>query len=177
MAVPGNHDIFTSGLDLGLASRATYALWLKYIAPIAGAHLLPRWPQRWQCGELTVIGLDTNQASGVDWQIDLARGQVGARQLADLTLLLQDGPVVVIGHHRVWWDDTAHRLEDAEQLHAILDPRALMYLCGHQHKAHEVLKGAVRYVAAPRSTQRHQGKLRYQVLDLDGNALKWVHVS
>ena len=175
MAVPGNHDIFTSGLDLGLASRASYALWLKYIAPIAGAHLLHKWPQRWQCGELYVIGLDTNQASGVDWQVDLARGQVGARQLADLTLLLQDAPSVVIGHHRVWWDDAAHRLEDAKQLHDILDPRASLYLCGHQHREYDAVHGSVRYIAAPRSTQRHEGQLRYQVVSLDGAI--WVHVD
>ena len=175
MAVPGNHDIFASGLDLGLASKASYGLWLKYVAPIAGAHLMRRWPQRWTFGDWQIIGLDTNQASATDWQIDLARGQVGARQLADLTLLLQDGPSVVIGHHRVWWDDMAHRLEDAEQLHAILDPRASFYLCGHQHKHHDVMRGSVRYIAAPRSTQRHEGKLRYQVISPAGAI--WVQVD
>ena len=168
MTVPGNHDLLPSGLDLGPVTRVSYALWREHVNR---AH---QWPQVWRLGRWRIIGLDTNQASATDWQIDLARGQVGARQLADLTLLLQDGPSVVIGHHRVWWDDLAHRLEDAEALHGILDPRARYYLCGHQHEAHEVLKGAVRYVAAPRSTQRHEGRLRYQVLDLDGNALRWV---
>ena len=168
MTVPGNHDLLPSGLDLGPVTRVSYALWREHVNR---AH---QWPQVWRLGRWRIIGLDTNQASATDWQIDLARGQVGARQLADLTLLLQDGPSVVIGHHRVWWDDAAHRLEDAKQLHDILDPRASLYLCGHQHREYDAVHGSVRYIAAPRSTQRHEGRLRYQCINLETGDAPWI---
>ena len=173
--VPGNHDVHSArGVDLG--GRGDYAGWHRHVAPLIGGLALAHGVREWRFGGHQVLGIDTNYASARDRDPDLARGCVGQAQLGELTMVLEAG-AIVLGHHRVWWDDYLHRLEDADRLHDVLDPRASFYLCGHQHEAHEVLKGAVRYVAAPRSTQRHEGKLRYQVLDLNGNALRWVHVD
>lgn len=176
-AVPGNHDVHTMGLDLGRVREATYEGWLRWMAPLVGAHDQAQWPQVWRAGDWQIVGLDTNAGTAHDWGIDLARGGVGQQQLTDLTLLLQDGPSLVFGHHRVWWNDTAHRLEDARALHKILDPRASYYLCGHQHRAYHKLHGGVEYIAAPRTTQLHKGQLRYQIIDLDTRTVRWAHVD
>lgn len=175
MAVPGNHDVHSArGVDLG--GRGDYAGWRRHVEPLIGGEALAHGVREWRLGGRQVLGIDTNRATALDRWPGGARGGCGAEQLAEVTAVLETGSIA-LGHHRLWWRDGLHLLEDAEQLHAILDPRAAFYLCGHQHVAGEVLKGAVRYVAAPRSTQRHEGRLRYQQLDLDGNALRWVHVD
>lgn len=176
-AVPGNHDVHGLGLDLGKLRSPSYEPWMQYMTPLVGAHNQRQWPQLWKRGGWNLIGLDTNAGTAHDWDVDLARGGVGQRQLVDLTLLLQDGPSVVFGHHRVWWDDSAHRLEDARALHKILDPRASYYLCGHQHRAYHKLHGGVEYIAAPRTTQFHKGQLRYQIVDLETRTVRWAHVD
>lgn len=171
--VPGNHDVHAArGVDLG--GRGDYSSWHRHVAPLTGGLALAHGVREWRLGGRQILGLDTNRASARDRDPDLARGCVGEQQLAEVTMVLETG-AIVLGHHRVWWDDRLHRLEDAAQLHEVLDPRAAFYLCGHQHRPYDATHGAVRYVAAPRSTQRHEGKLRYQVLDLDGARLSWVH--
>jgi len=175
MAVPGNHDVHAArGVDLG--GRGDYSGWRRHVEPLIGGEALAHGIREWRLGDRQVLGIDTNYASARDRDPDLARGCVGQDQLGELTMVLETG-AIVLGHHRVWWDDHLHRLEDALKLHEVLDPRAAWYLCGHQHARHDVTRGAVRYVAAPRSTQRHEGRLRYQVLDLDGARLSWVYVS
>lgn len=176
--VPGNHDVHPKGLDVGPWRAASYSGWINYLAPILGAHTRAQWPQRWSVDGWHLIGLDTNHSTAQDWRVGFARGGVGQDQLADLTLLLQDTPSIVFGHHRVWWEDSAHRLEDARDLHKILDPRAAYYLCGHQHRAYQRIHGGVEYIAAPRTTQRSpKGILSFQVLDLDTRTVRWVNVD
>lgn len=170
--VPGNHDLFPRGLDLGGLTSAAVLHWRSLRRVICPAPESEALPNVWRWGGRQIIGLDTMAGSGDDWEVDLAQGRVGEQQLAALTAVLGHGDVV-IGHHRVWWDDAAHRLEDARALHQILDPRASLYLCGHQHKHHDVTVGLTRYIAAPRSTQRHEGRLRYQVIDLETMVARW----
>jgi 3',5'-cyclic AMP phosphodiesterase CpdA len=163
--VPGNHDIHPAkGVDLGWLRDATYEGWERYVEP-----LMPKgegtWPRLWRFGGWQIIGLDTNAGSAHDGVIDLACGGVGAEQLLALTMMLQDGPSVVLGHHRVWWRDRAHRLKDADALAAILEPRARFYLCGHQHKAEVIKRGETTYRASRRSTQAEGGKLKYHLLE------------
>lgn len=167
MCVPGNHDVLPlKGVDLGLVGRGDYALWRKYISR-------EPYPQRWRVGDWTIIGLDTNAGTAQDAEVDLAQGCVGPHQLMELTLALADQPALVLGHHRVWWRDKSHLLEDAAQLHEVLDPRASMYLCGHQHQAHVTKRGDVVYIAAPSSTK----SMRYQCIDLVSGVVDWVVVK
>lgn len=159
MCVPGNHDVLPlRGVDLGLIGKGDYALWRRYISKGA-------YPQRWPLGGgWTALGIDTNEGSSTDATPDLARGEVGAAQLLRLTFeLSRHNPVIVLGHHRLWWRDAAHLLKDADELHSILDPRCALYLCGHQHEHHDIKRGGVRYIAAPSSTKSR----RFQVIDLD----------
>lgn len=169
--VPGNHDLFPRGLDLGRLTSASI-LWrslVRRFCPPSEQQGMMVW--RWH--GVQIIGLDTMAGSGDDWEVDLAQGCVGAHQLAQLTAIMEVG-AVVLGHHRVWWDDMAHRLEDADKLHAVLDPRASMYLCGHQHEAHTTKRGDVVYIAAPRSTELRSRQLRYQLIAMDG-AASWCY--
>ena len=66
----------------------------------------------------------------------------------ELTLALADQPALVLGHHRVWWRDKTIFLRTLRSC-TVLDPRASMYLCGHQHQAHVTKRGDVVYIAAP----------------------------
>lgn len=174
MGVPGNHDIHAArGVDLGWLSTPTYAAWRAYIEPHLGGRRIGRAGLvGWRVGGRQVLGLDTNAGTAKSSAPDLARGEVGAQQLGDLTAVLEEG-AIVLGHHRVWWDDPLHRLTDAAQLHEILDPRAAAYLCGHQHVLGDVHVGAVRYVAAPRCTERLSRGLRYGVIDVDSLSYEW----
>lgn len=164
--VPGNHDIHPArGVDLGWLRDATYAGWERYVEPLV-AQGVGTWPRLWRFGGAQIIGLDTNAGSARDGIIDLACGCVGQAQLLALTIMLQDRPSVVLGHHRVWWRDRAHRLKDADDLAKILEPRARLYLCGHQHQAEVIEREGTTYRASRRSTQAEDGKLKYHLLGL-----------
>jgi len=170
--VPGNHDLFPRGIDFGGLTSAAVLHWRALRRVICPAPESESLPLLWRFGGRQIVGLDTMAGSSDDWEVDLAQGRVGEQQLAALSAVLEHG-AVVLGHHRVWWDDAAHRLEDAKALHNILDPRASLYLCGHQHKHNDLTVGLTRYIAAPRTTQRHEGALRYQVIDLEAGDVRW----
>lgn len=176
MAVPGNHDVHANyGVDSGFLSPATYAGWRGYIKPLLGAEELGHGLVQWRIGGRQILGLDTNAGTAHDFKPDLARGAVGKQQLGRLTAALEQGAIVV-GHHRVWWDDSAHAMSDRAELHEILDPRAAFYLCGHQHVASDLRRGEVRYIAAPRCTEVRAKGMRFGVLDLetDDTRLCWT---
>lgn len=169
--VPGNHDLCAKGVDIGLGLDADYDLWEKYIRPLM-APTKRHLPYIWHHGGLQIVGLDTMAGTMGDWIADTARGAVGKRQLYALTQLLQHTPTVVIGHHRVHWDDMWHRLRDAEAMAHIMEPRAVAYLCGHQHKEERVEGNGTVYLASHRTTQP---ALRYAEVTI-GEAIerRWV---
>ena len=173
LAVPGNHDLHPRGVDVGVIRRADRVLWSALIAPQLSWDEEMRWvhPHGY-----AIWGLDTQEGTTADGRADLARGEVGPRQLAALSAGLSPWDVV-IGHHRVWWRDPLHRLTDGDQLHAVLRRQgARLYLCGHQHEHHDQVRDGVRYVAAPKTTQpTSRGGLRWQVWRGDAGPA-WVDV-
>lgn len=167
-AVPGNHDYHRKGIDPGFGIEPPgRKLWRKYIEPLlAVGH--GQGPVVWRYNHWQFVGLDTMLGNGNDWGVDFARGQVGADQLTRLQLVLQDGPSVVIGHHRAHWRDVLHQLDDADDLIAILEPRAALYACGHQHKEDRVEGFNTVYSASHRTTQ---GPLRFVEYEFGGGLL------
>jgi 3',5'-cyclic AMP phosphodiesterase CpdA len=173
LAVPGNHDLHPRGVDLGVIRRSDRELWRQLVAPQLSWDAEGRWvhPHGY-----TIWGIDTQAGSADDGRVDLARGSVGPAQLAALSAGVAPWDVVV-GHHRVWWRDPLHQLTDAAQLHAVLRRQgARLYLCGHQHEAHDQLVDGVRYVAAPKTTQpTSRGRLRWQVWRGDAGPA-WIEI-
>lgn len=175
MAVPGNHDVFTTrGVDLGF--KGTRVGWNKYVVPRIGGNSLAHGVREWRWHGKQILGLDTQWASSQDDDIGAARGRLGNSQLGEVIICLEQGGIVA-GHHRLLWRDVLHALDDAKQALRILTPRASLYLCGHQHADVVSQRGALRIVAAPRSTQRHQGRLRYRVFDVEDSEHTWCIVD
>lgn len=172
--VPGNHDLCAMGVDIGFGLDAEYDQWNKWIRPLMQPTRRQQ-PYIWHHDNVQVIGLDTMAGTVGDWVADTARGAVGKRQLYALTQLLQHTPTIVLGHHRVHWEDLWHRLRDSADVAEILEPRALLYLCGHQHKEDRVFGNGTVYLASHRTTQ---GPLRYaEVSILDDEIFrvwKWL---
>lgn len=176
VAVPGNHDVWRSGVDVGLLG-ANYALWRKHIGSLVGGVEIGAGVVEWRsrCGR-QILGLDTNAGCTDDLAPDLAAGCVGARQLMIITSMMEIGAVVV-GHHRTDWPDLAHRLKDGAQLEEILTPRAVAYLCGHQHVKQLQIKRSTIFAAAPRSTELKSHAYHYGALDLEATQYQWLQLD
>lgn len=171
MAVPGNHDVFTTrGVDVGF--KGTREGWRAHVLPRIGGETLAHGVREWRWGGRQILGTDTQLASSQDDDIGAARGRLGNSQLGEIIICLETGGIVA-GHHRLLWRDVLHALDDANQFLRILEPRAGLYLCGHQHADVASQRGDLRIVAAPRSTQRHQGRLRYRVFDVEDYEHRW----
>lgn len=161
--VPGNHDYYPMGIDPGgWYDPPGASLWGRFIEPLC-QQTRHRRPYVWRHQALNIIGLDTMAGTAGDWRADTAAGSVGGAQLHRLTTLLQDSPTIVIGHHRVHWRDVWHRMRDAGDLAQIMEPRALAYLCGHQHQEAIVEGNGTIYIASHRTTQ---SPLRYSEITI-----------
>lgn len=164
-AIPGNHDLYDHGVDVGFWIDAQYELWNEFILPTLGWDYERNGLRRGWFAGVQIIGLDTQCATASDGEVDLAQGAVGSSQLVELALLLQDSPSIVVGHHRAHWRDPAHLLEDADALRDVLAHRAWGYLCGHQHRADHVFDRC-HYIASRRSTQPESGRLIYNIIEM-----------
>lgn len=163
--VPGNHDLFARGLDLGALSKVQAQGYQRMCVELGalGRHVGP-WSWWWE--GYKIIGLNSMAGTAEDWEVDLAQGAIGERQLLWLTQEIQDTPSIVLTHHHPLWHDQAHLLEDHEQLRSILEPRAHMVLFGHRHQEGLWERQGVLYIASGRSTQKTRNKLTYRVIDL-----------
>lgn len=175
IGVPGNHDLYARGIDYGQAP--SYAHWDTIAKAFTAPNHVGKFGlRRWELYGVGFIGLDTCKGNA-DRRPDLARGCIGEYQRMELALHLLSGDVV-FGHHRAFWHDQAHLLEDREQLISRLTrARAAAYLCGHEHKRHMRRHDEVLYLAARRSTQLERGLVIFDELESRSMAIKTLELA
>lgn len=167
LCVPGNHDIHRKGVDLGPASAVGRAMWKKHIDPVCSWDKSKKGhPKTFQAGDVKIIGVDTNEGNSGDWAVDFARGVIGKKQQTQIALEVQDQPCVLLGHHRLFWDDVLHCLVDADELYDIISGQAWGWICGHRHKQERIEKPDFVSIASRRSTQPEEGCLLLTIIDL-----------
>lgn len=163
LAVPGNHDCGGKGLRWDTPSRARFDS--QIIRPLMGG-VPVRWPIVWRIGGWRFLLLDSC-AGNHDDLVPLARGEIGAAQLARLEVELQDErePTVIALHHHPLRSDVLHALDEADDLVAMCARReqARAVLFGHMHRRAEFHdEGGVDYAAdAGKTTEEVGGALRY----------------
>lgn len=172
-AVPGNHDVGSLGI--------TYDPQRALQARVGLKDLCEPWARKvgalrvWMWGGCKIIGLDSCVGNADDLLPPLARGEIGAAQLASLESELADAvPTIILLHHHPLWSEWAHALEDADQLLALLDRRAHVthVLYGHKHREECATRGQqgahkTLYLGAGKATESEDGRLRYRTLDLE----------
>lgn len=159
----GNHDVARLGLGFNdeRAARARSEL-ARIVTP----------PERelrglmvWYWGHHKIVALDSTRG-----EAPLARGCLGASQLAALEVELQDPePHVIALHHHPTWPDEAHLLTDRRALMALIDrrPDRVPLVChGHKHESRVLTVGKTRYIASGATTQAVEGELRLRDLVL-----------
>lgn len=173
--VPGNHDCGMKGItyDEERAARARTACDIISTTPIIAS---PTGLRVWRWGVYRVIGLDSQRGQAGELLPPLARGEIGASQLAALEVELADpSPTIILLHHHPLWDEALHVLEDAASLKALIErrPHVRAVLFGHQHK--EAVWGTPKtrlWVSSGKSTDQRA----YRVLDLETLRLTRVGV-
>jgi 3',5'-cyclic AMP phosphodiesterase CpdA len=165
--VPGNHDCGRLGItyDSKRAAQARLEISVLADAPLRDVCGLKVWT--W--GGYKVIGLDSQRGNAGGVLPPLARGQLGAAQIAALEVELQDElPTVILLHHHPRWRDAGHVLEDASELIALIQRRGSVraVLYGHQHlEACWGSEGARRWLCAGKATDLVDGRLEYRTLE------------
>ena len=163
LLVPGNHDCGVKGLRWNRTARGRFDTLL--VRPLMGV-ASPRWPLVARFGGWRLILLDSCEGNHDDL-VTLARGELGATQMARLEVELQDErePTVIALHHHPLKADVLHALDEADALVEIcgrrVNARALLF--GHMHaRADFSDAGGVDYAAdAGKTTQIVNGHLRY----------------
>lgn len=168
--VPGNHDTGMKGItyDEERAARARTACDMISTTPITAS---PTGLRVWRWGTHRVIGLDSQRGQAGELLPPLARGEIGAAQLAALEAELADpAPTIILLHHHPLWSEWAHALEDSEQLLALLDrrPQVKAVLYGHRHREESATRGKhgahkTLYLGAGKSTEDRA----YRILELE----------
>lgn len=164
--VPGNHDCGMRGItyDEERAARARTACDMISTTPIIAS---PTGLRVWRWGVNRIIGLDSQRGQAGELLPPLARGEIGASQLAALEVELADpSPTIILLHHHPLWDEALHVLEDAASLKKLIErrPHVRAVLFGHQHK--EAVWGTPKtrlWVSSGKSTDQRA----YRVLDLE----------
>ena len=162
----GNHDCGALGItydaDTARMSRREAAALSHPHSRYA--HGLRVW---WMDG-VKVIGLDSQAGNAGEILPPLARGELGAMQIAALEGELADEvPTILALHHHPLWSEWAHKLEDSDQLLALIDrrPHVMHVLYGHRHHAQNQRVGGVQYVASGKTTALVDGRLVWREVD------------
>jgi 3',5'-cyclic AMP phosphodiesterase CpdA len=172
--VEGNHDVAHLGIiwDRARAERASAEVSVLSDAPLRTLRGL----RVWEWGSTKIIGLDSTRGRAA-----LARGEIGAEQLAALEVELQDDqPTVLLLHHHPRWRDAGHVLEDASELIALIQRRGSVraVLYGHQHlEATWGSEGARRWLCAGKATDLVDGRLRYRTIELGTGRVHEVTIT
>lgn len=176
--VLGNHDCGQLGIVYDARRAATSA---------AAAARLSEPPTRalagllvWEQPGLKIIGLDSQRGNAGRALPPLARGELGAEQLAALEIELADEVLTVLAlHHHPRWRDPAHTLVDCTALDALVSrrPHVVGVLFGHQHVAYRA-PGARLWYGSPKSTELlPDGRLGYATFEPATGRFQLVTVS
>jgi 3',5'-cyclic AMP phosphodiesterase CpdA len=135
LAVPGNHDYYTTGVASSGLFERTFAPWLK------GERVDDAiYPFAQRVGLLWLIGL--NSCTGNIWPWD-ASGRVDRAQLDRLTILLErlgPGLRVLVTHYPIWLargvpEKRHHGLRDLADVVAVAVRGGVgLWLHGHRHR-------------------------------------------
>lgn len=171
--VPGNHDCGMRGItyDEERAARARTACDMISTTPIIAS---PTGLRVWRWGVNRVIGLDSQRGQAGELLPPLARGEIGASQIAALEVELADpAPTIILLHHHPLWSEWAHALEDFKVLLALLDrrPQVKAVLYGHRHREDTATRGKTLYLGSGKTPADRA----YRVLDLE--TLRLVRVA
>lgn len=173
--VEGNHDVGRLGVvwDATRAERARSEIGELADAPLRSVRGL----RVWEWGGCKILGVDSTRGRAA-----LARGEIGAEQLAALEVELQEvQPTVILLHHHPRWRDPGHVLEDAGALSALLQRRlhvkAVLY--GHQHVEQTWgAEGERRWLSSGKSTDlTADGRLQYRTLELTSGRVQTVTIA
>lgn len=160
--VEGNHDVGARGIhwsaERAARARLEIGTWADPTVHEA------RGLRVWQRGKLKVVGLDSTIGREL-----LARGEIGAAQLAALEVELMDQvDTVILLHHHPLWQDPLHALKDDAALLALLDrrPQVRTVLFGHQHVEAQWMRGRTLYASSRKVTDLDsEGRLAWRELD------------
>lgn len=179
LVVPGNHDVAPGGWR-GVRHHHHARALLELITArprIQGEMLCGPWHvDLW---DWRFVLLDsTAELVGWDARPDLARGELGARQLRQAKRLAKasHGRHAYLLHHhptyRTHFVEGDNELHDAALLRALVaETQPALVACGHRHRAEELrLEGAALTLACPKATApTGQGMACWQVsLPVDG---------
>jgi 3',5'-cyclic-AMP phosphodiesterase len=167
--VPGNHDVGDHGITFDPVRAARSCDFIDAIAttPIRTV----RGMRVWEWAAHKIVGLDSTRGQAGELLPPLARGELGAEQLAALEAeLMDDIDTIILLHHHPRWHDQAHLLEDAGALTHLLNrrPRVRAVLYGHQHA--EGTWGsatACLWLASGKSMALQGEHLQYRTLDCE----------
>lgn len=135
LLAPGNHDCGPRGIkwDADARRRWDHYMWSR----LQGVKAPARYPHAVDVGAWRILLLDSQEGNGDDL-IVMARGELGAPQIARLEVALQDHlhkPMAALMHHHPIDSDILHALDEAEEVVALLGRRGLeLLLFGHMHK-------------------------------------------
>lgn len=165
VATPGNHDVARDGwqgASAHLHERFISRLVLRGDLDVTS--MVAPWHTTW--GAWRIVIADTMQALiGADLRPDLARGEIGAKQMGEIKRLLieHDGPTMLFGHHH--WTYRTHYLTGDNALADVkaaqrMIQRARPDVVGmaHRHRFEMLgIEGARVAVAGARCTELRDG--------------------
>lgn len=163
LLTPGNHDVRHWG-TVGDVDHRPFEEFRSGLTRVSYGY-----PYCMEIDGVQLIALDsTAEATGM---ADLARGELGYLQRLELSKYLEIGEPhtrVVMCHHHPFDRGVGLELEDSEQLLATLSSRCDLLLFGHRHTwdAWSDAYGIGKIFAADKSTQPHDGALRFRVFEI-----------
>jgi 3',5'-cyclic AMP phosphodiesterase CpdA len=172
LVTPGNHDYGPRGATVATAMHRQWYMEELHHAMMPWAGGPAPWRLRLAPWDHVII-LDSMLGQlGPD--VDLARGNLGKKQLKRLDDMLEDTPdntrVTVMMHHNVEYDALTNLLEDEAELMEVLErhsQKVEVLLQGHEHRWRDSrTRSGIRRLGSGRSTDLHDGKLRYYLITL-----------
>jgi len=176
LAVPGNHDYYTSVAERAGLFERYFASWQS--GERIGTHVYP-FAQR--VGPIWLVGVNSCTANFWCWD---ASGRVGAAQLERLQQLLTrlgDGPRILVTHYPVALADRRpesghHGLRDLDALIAVAARGGVgLWLHGHRHGAYRHLdNGLAPFPVVCAGSATETGRWSYGEYQIDGRDLQAV---
>ncbi len=134
LAVPGNHDYYTSKVALSGLFERYFAVW-QHGERVDGA----RYPFAQRVGSIWLIGVNSSTGNRMVWDASGAVGQEQLTRLARLLDRLDPGPRILVTHYPIRIANGArekfyHSLRDLDALVTVAEQGGIcLWLHGHRH--------------------------------------------